>query len=370
MQHDDRVGVGAAARAGVERLALLVGEVVGLVGADDEVVGARLVVGAVAARARRRPCRSCVQAQSGTPTRKTTISRSSSWISAEPEARRQRRFAVRGGGAEVAVRARPPRRLAARAAAPRAGRRHHPRLVGALAAAEPWAAPAGRVGRRGLRLAAVEPVVLGCSLFGHPGALRTISHETGRYRAAHDRERHRTHVVQPGEPGHPRLGDRGQPARQRPRRRHHEARRLHRRGGGPPAQRRSGGHGGDGRDDVPRAGARRRHHQDLRPGQLGGHAPRWRSASGSRRSRGATPPTSRSTSRAPTSSSSRSTSDGRPRPVPPLQTETPSDVRRQREAEIRRAHRLARKAEIDLGREGARPSPSRRVVPGCDGCDW
>ena len=42
---------------------------------------------------------------------------------------------------------------------------------------------------------------------------------------------------------------------------------------------------------------------------------------------------------------------GRPRPVPPLETETPDDVRRQREAEIRRAHRLARKAEIDLGRE-------------------
>ena len=42
---------------------------------------------------------------------------------------------------------------------------------------------------------------------------------------------------------------------------------------------------------------------------------------------------------------------GRSRRVPPLQTETPDDVRRQREAEIRRAHRLARKAEIDRGRE-------------------
>ena len=42
---------------------------------------------------------------------------------------------------------------------------------------------------------------------------------------------------------------------------------------------------------------------------------------------------------------------GRSRRVPPLQTETDSDVRRQREAEIRRAHRLARKAEIDRGRE-------------------
>ena len=44
--------------------------------------------------------------------------------------------------------------------------------------------------------------------------------------------------------------------------------------------------------------------------------------------------------------------DGRSRPVPPLETETPADVRRQREAEIRRAHRLARKTEIDEGREG------------------
>ena len=43
--------------------------------------------------------------------------------------------------------------------------------------------------------------------------------------------------------------------------------------------------------------------------------------------------------------------DGRSRQVPPLAPETPSDLRRQREAEIRRAHRLARKAEIDLGRE-------------------
>ena len=43
--------------------------------------------------------------------------------------------------------------------------------------------------------------------------------------------------------------------------------------------------------------------------------------------------------------------EGRSRRVPPLQTETDSDVRRQREAEIRRAHRLARKTEIDEGRE-------------------
>lgn len=42
--------------------------------------------------------------------------------------------------------------------------------------------------------------------------------------------------------------------------------------------------------------------------------------------------------------------DGRPREVPPLVPETEDDVRRHREAEIRRAHRLARKAEIDAGR--------------------
>ncbi|UFN44066.1 acyl-CoA thioesterase [Nocardioides okcheonensis] len=44
--------------------------------------------------------------------------------------------------------------------------------------------------------------------------------------------------------------------------------------------------------------------------------------------------------------------EGHPRPVPRLATETPDDVRREREAEIRRAHRLSRKAEIDRGREG------------------
>ena len=37
--------------------------------------------------------------------------------------------------------------------------------------------------------------------------------------------------------------------------------------------------------------------------------------------------------------------------MPPLETETDGDVRRRREAEIRRAHRLARKTEIDEGRE-------------------
>lgn len=42
--------------------------------------------------------------------------------------------------------------------------------------------------------------------------------------------------------------------------------------------------------------------------------------------------------------------DGCPRAVPPLVPETDDDLRRYREAEIRRAHRLARKTEIDAGR--------------------
>jgi uncharacterized protein (TIGR00369 family) len=45
--------------------------------------------------------------------------------------------------------------------------------------------------------------------------------------------------------------------------------------------------------------------------------------------------------------------EGHAREVPPLLPETPTEERRQREAEIRRAHRLARKAEIDQGRGGA-----------------
>ncbi len=42
--------------------------------------------------------------------------------------------------------------------------------------------------------------------------------------------------------------------------------------------------------------------------------------------------------------------EGRPVPVPELVVETAEDQRRQREAEIRRTHRLARKAEIEAGR--------------------
>ena len=42
--------------------------------------------------------------------------------------------------------------------------------------------------------------------------------------------------------------------------------------------------------------------------------------------------------------------EGRPRQIPALAPEAPEEVRRMREAEIRRAHRLARKTEIDEGR--------------------
>lgn len=44
--------------------------------------------------------------------------------------------------------------------------------------------------------------------------------------------------------------------------------------------------------------------------------------------------------------------DGQPREIPALVTESPDERRREREAEIRRAHRLARRAEIEEGRNG------------------
>ncbi len=42
--------------------------------------------------------------------------------------------------------------------------------------------------------------------------------------------------------------------------------------------------------------------------------------------------------------------EGHPREIPGLAPETPDEVRRMREAEIRRAHRLAKKQEIESGR--------------------
>jgi len=45
--------------------------------------------------------------------------------------------------------------------------------------------------------------------------------------------------------------------------------------------------------------------------------------------------------------------EGNARPVPALAPETDHEVRRMREVEIRRAHRLARKQEIEAGRKHA-----------------
>jgi acyl-CoA hydrolase len=42
--------------------------------------------------------------------------------------------------------------------------------------------------------------------------------------------------------------------------------------------------------------------------------------------------------------------DGKPRPIPPVLPETADDERRQREAEIRRKHRLARRDAIAQSR--------------------
>lgn len=44
--------------------------------------------------------------------------------------------------------------------------------------------------------------------------------------------------------------------------------------------------------------------------------------------------------------------DGKPRAIPTLVPETRDEVRRMREAEIRRAHRLAKRAAIEQGRTG------------------
>jgi len=68
--------------------------------------------------------------------------------------------------------------------------------------------------------------------------------------------------------------------------------------------------------------------------------------------------------------------DGHPRVVPPLAPETPDEVRRAREAEIRRAHPLARKEEILAARRVSTGSttdiraPLRGAPVHCDACDW
>jgi acyl-CoA hydrolase len=58
-------------------------------------------------------------------------------------------------------------------------------------------------------------------------------------------------------------------------------------------------------------------------------------------------------------------SDGKPRPVPPVLPETPEDERRFREAEIRRVHRLARRAAIHASRQEDRMAVD--VDPGTGG---
>ena len=46
--------------------------------------------------------------------------------------------------------------------------------------------------------------------------------------------------------------------------------------------------------------------------------------------------------------------DGSPAPVPPVIAATPAEQRRMREAELRRANRLAERAEIQVRRERER----------------
>ena len=46
--------------------------------------------------------------------------------------------------------------------------------------------------------------------------------------------------------------------------------------------------------------------------------------------------------------------DGNPAPVPPVIAATPTEQRRMREAELRRANRLAERAEIQVHRERER----------------
>ena len=175
VEHDDRVGVGAAALAGLQRLALLVGEVVGLVGADDEVVGAGLVAGAVPAGSGvdlvdlrpvvERDAQEVDEQQDQHEGDQAEAQPAAALLRLLRSRRRGRRRCTSGGG-----------RLASRAACLAAGDRHHPGLVGAAALGLLRLDTLRGVARGVLGLAPVEPVVLGCSLLGHPGALRTISH--------------------------------------------------------------------------------------------------------------------------------------------------------------------------------------------------
>jgi acyl-CoA hydrolase len=50
--------------------------------------------------------------------------------------------------------------------------------------------------------------------------------------------------------------------------------------------------------------------------------------------------------------------DGRPTEVPPLEPETPDEVRRQREAQVRRDNRLAEREAIRVGRAGEGEGPN------------
>ncbi len=55
--------------------------------------------------------------------------------------------------------------------------------------------------------------------------------------------------------------------------------------------------------------------------------------------------------------------DGRPTSVPPIEPQTATEQRRQREAELRRKHRLAEREAIEHGRKALTPDPTAAVTP-------